>query len=172
MTGRSRILAAVAATTAVLALSACGGASDGAGSADPVSPVTPAAAAAPSGPLVPGAVVTAGEKTPKVVARALKAGKPIVVTFVLGGIADDDAVRAAVRQVSKEGPSARGVVYATFDVAARRDFGDLPARLDVRGTPTVVVIGRDGEVVNVWTGLVDAAILRQSVARAQEAVPR
>lgn len=171
MTRRVVALLAVPAAAAVMALGACGGGSSDTASADPAAAST-ATAAATAGPLVTGSVVTPGESTPRVVSRALKAGRPLVVTFVLGGVADDDAVRAAVREVSRRGPTARGVVYATYDVAARRDFGDLPNRLDITGTPTVVVIGRDGQVVNVWSGLVDADMLRQSVARAQEAVPR
>lgn len=167
---RRPLAVAVLLAGVALTASACGGGGSDV-SADPA-PATPAAAAMPAGPLVVGSTVTPGDDTPKKVARALKAGKPVVVTFVLGGIADDDAVRAAVRQVARKGPTSRGVVYATFDVASRRDFGDLPARLDVTGTPTVVVIGRDRQVVNSWTGLVDADMLRQSVSRAQEAVPR
>jgi hypothetical protein len=108
---------------------------------------------------------------PPAVATALKARQAVVITFVLGGVADDDAVRSAVRAVASKGPTGRGVRYVTYDVSTRRDFKGLPALLDVTGTPTVVVIGRDGAVVNVWTGLVDAEMLRQSVSQAKEAAP-
>gem|GEM_PF-6410635 len=131
-----------------------------------------AAAPASTSPLTPGDLLAPGPGTPPAVARALRAGRPIVVAFVMGGAADDDQVRAALRTVSRSGPSARGVVYAVYDVTRRRDFGSLPALLDVTGTPTVVVIGRDRAVVNVWTGLVDAEMLRQSIAEARQAVPR
>ena len=175
-TGRSRVRRALllggCASLLVLPVAGCGG--EGGSAAGPATPAaaTPVAAAAPAGPLTPGDVLTPGPGTPPVVARALRAGRPLVVAFVMRGSADDDRVRAALREVARSGPGARGVVYAVYDVTRRRDFGSLPALLDVTGTPTVVVVGRDRAVVNVWTGLVDAEMLRQSVALARDAAPR
>lgn len=170
---RNRALLTVLACGALAFAAGCGGDGDSAGAGAATTPAPAAAPAVPvrSGPLAPGDAITPAADTPARVARALRTGRPVVIAFLLGGVADDDAVRAALRDVSTSGPTRRGVEYVIYDVASQRDFGDLPGLLDVTGTPTVVVVARDRTIVNVWTGLVDAEMLRQSVVQAQESAP-
>lgn len=117
-----------------------------------------------------GDAVSPGAKTPKAFRTALSGGRPIVVGFLYGETIDDVVVGKAMRTVQRE-VTGRGVVFLRYDVSKRGSFGDLPTRLGVTETPTVVVIGRDRRIVNVWTGLIDAPMLRQSVAQAKETSP-
>jgi len=161
-----------------IALGTAGCASDdtaGAGQTAPAVTAPGTAAAVPqaparSGPLAPGERISATTDSPKPFATALTARKAIVVTFVLRGIADDDYVEDAVQAVRRNGLG-KGVVFLTYDVQRQKGFGNLPTILNVTGTPSVSVIGRDGRIVNAWTGLVDEKMLRQAVSDAKDATP-
>lgn len=175
---RARALALACTGAAVMALSGCAGddASAGAGETAPVAtappataPVTPAAPAR-SGPLSPGEAIAATTDSPKAFATALKQRKAVVVTFVLRGIADDDYVEDAVDEVRSSGLGS-GVAFLTWDVERQKGFGNLATILNITGTPSVTVIGRDGRLVNQWNGLVDAKMLRQAVSDARDATP-
>lgn len=169
---------AIACTGAALAFAGCAsddGAS-GAGQTAPAvtapagtTPVVPAAKAR-SGPLTPGEQIAATPDSPKAFATALKQHRAVVVTFVLRGIADDDYVEDAVAAVRKSGLST-GVAFLTWDVERQKGFGNLPTILNVTGTPSVTVIGRDSRLVNQWSGLVDEKMLRQAVSDAKDATP-
>ena len=167
----------VIATGAAIAASAilvagCGGGGSGS-SADSAAPsaTAPTSVAAPVAvsAVGVGGTVTAGPTTPKPVAAALKGSGVIVVAFVNKGVADDDSVASAFAQVRSDPHSNRGVAFVEYDVSKDR-FGDLADRLGVTGTPSVAVIGRDRTLVNLWKGLIDAEILRQSIADAQDTV--
>jgi hypothetical protein len=168
---RGTALAAAAALVAVGA-AGCAGGDEGSGAATtPAVTASTAQTTASAGPYAQGDRVVATARTPRPVAAALTAHRAVVASFVLRGVADDDAVAAAVREVRSAGPTSRGVTYVTYDVASGRGYGDLVDLLGVTGTPTVVVIGRDGRVVNAWRTLADAEMLRQSVNEALGAPP-
>lgn len=160
---------------AVLGLSGCfgGGDDDAASSGEPLPEALPLAVAPgvaqPVAAVLPGEVVRPGTTTPKAFSRALTRRRPIVVAFTMPGVADDDAVIAALKAVRASGPSASGVAYFVFSLGQARRFGDLPDLLDVTGSPSVAVIGRDGVLLNLWEGLVDEELLRQSIADAKTA---
>jgi hypothetical protein len=159
--------AALAASAALLATGCMGG---GDSSADAPAPAAtaPAASAAPIAvtPATPGNVVRAGADTPKNVAGALEGSHVVVIAFVVDGAADDASVAEAVREArSAEGGEA--VDWFVYRVGKDR-FGDLADVLGVTETPSVSVIGRDRVLVNQWSGLVDADIVRQSVSDAKD----
>jgi hypothetical protein len=163
-----RLLALAAALAVSSALVAgCGGRS----SADALPPAAtaPAAAAAPVAVAAVdvGGTVASGPETPKPVAKALTGSGVVVVSFVLKGAADDDSVAAAIAAVRADAHSTSGVTFFDYTVGADA-FGDLADRLGVTGTPSVAVIGRDRTLVNLWTGLVDADTLRQSISDAAD----
>lgn len=145
----------------------CGG-GDPAEALQPAAPA-PAAAAAPVAVAAVdvGGEVASGPETPKPVAKALKGSGVVVVSFVVKGAADDDSVAAALAAVRSDARATRGVKFFGYSVGADA-FGDLADRLGVTGTPSVAVIGRDRTLVNLWTGLVDADTLRQSIADAAD----
>lgn len=162
--------AAVAASAALVAGCGGGGSGSSAESADP-SATAPVAAAAPVAvsAVGVGGSVTAGPTTPKPVAAALKGSGVVVVAFVNKGVADDDSVASAFAEVRSDPHASRGVAFFQY-VVGKDAMGDLADRLGVTGTPSVAVIGRDRTLVNLWTGLIDAEILRQSIADAQDTV--
>ena len=160
-----------AAVIALAVVAGCGGSSDAETDAD-AAPETVVAQPAPVfEPAAPGEQVRPGASTHPAVARAIRGPKVVMVAFLLRGAADDDAVREAVGAVRRSAVGGRGVAYFVYDVDAKPTFGDLPEVLGVTETPTVAVIGRDRALTNRWVGLVDAAILRQSVADAKSAPP-
>lgn len=174
---RNGALAATCVSVLAIALSGCGGAGgvdpSAPGAAPATTPVVAAAgpsAAAPTGPLNQGDLVAPGAKTPKPVVAALKSGKPVVIAFLYGGAADEAVVGRAVSKVRRS-VTGRGVRYFVYDVSRNSGFGDLPTRLGVTETPCVAVIGRDARVVNIWTGLIDAEMLGESVASAKDTGP-
>lgn len=171
--GRRRALLGALACAGVVVLAGCGGAGGESAGASDTTATAPATTATPArtGPLAPGDVITPTAKTPAAVARALKSGKPVVISFLLSGMADDDAVRAALRTVRASAPGKAGVQFIDFEVSEQHDFGDLPTLLGVTGTPAVVVIGRDRAVVNVWSGLADVQMLSQSISDALDTTP-
>ena len=165
MTRAGFALAALAASSVLV--TGCGG---GGSSAD-----VPPAATAPTGAKAPiavaavglGGTVAAGPTTPAPVAKALAGSGVVVISFVVKGAADDDSVAAAIATVRADPRSSKDVAF--FDYTVGEDhFGDLADLLGVTGTPSVAVIGRDRTLVNLWTGLVDADILRQSIADATD----
>lgn len=166
---RRRALAALALAGATAALSAgcLGGGGDGSADLPPAGTV-PAAVAAPVAvaAVPPGGTVTAGPNTPKPVVRALAGSRVVVVAFVVDGPADDARVLASLRAVQSE-RAGRAVDFFVYRVGEDR-FGDLADLLGVAGTPAVAVIGRDRTLVNLWTGLTDAEILRQSISDAAD----
>lgn len=161
-----RPLGAATLAAAALFAAGCGGEEQAAAPA----PVTaPAAAVAPiSAPAAaPGDPVRAGSSTPAPVARALAGSDVIVVAFLLPGAADDQAVAAALERVRRGRDGERGVTWFVYRVGRDRDFGGLADQLGVTGTPAVAVIARNRTLHNLWTGLVDADILRQSISDAR-----
>ena len=157
---------ALAASLALIA-AGCGG---GGGTADaPPSATAPAAAAAPVAVAAVGlgGTVTPGPKTPKAVAKALAGSGVVVISFVVKDAADDASVAAALAEVRSDSRARTGVSFFDYTVGSD-DFGDLADLLGVTGTPSVAVIGRDRTLVNLWTGLVDADILRQSISDAAD----
>jgi len=160
------ICAALAASSVLVA--GCGG---GGSSDEAIAPAAtaPAASAAPVAVAAVGlgGTVTAGPTTPKPVAKALAGSGVVVVGFVVKGAADDDSVAAALAEVRSDGRSGKGVAFFDYTVGADA-FGDLADRLGITGTPSVAVIGRDRTLVNLWSGLVDADILRQSISDAAD----
>lgn len=167
-----RLLSACAALAASSVLVAgCGGgggASDAA--ADPAA-TAPVASAAPVAVAAVGlgGTVTAGPTTPKPVAKALKGSGVVVVSFVVAGAADDASVAKALSEVRSDRRATKGAAFFSYTVGKQK-FGDLADRLGVTGTPSVAVIGRDRTLVNLWSGLVDADILRQSISDAADTV--
>ncbi len=162
---RRRALVGVAAVAAALALAA-GCAGDREDEAAPVAPELPSVPIA-----APGEVVRAGPDTPAAVQRALAGSRVIVVAFLLRGVADDDSVGASLREVRRTGAARRGVVFFTYTIGRNGDFGDLAEVLAIEETPAVAVIGRNRRLINLWEGLVDADIIRQSIADARDTPP-
>jgi hypothetical protein len=178
---RLGLVAALAATSALLVAGCGGGGGDSADalpaatapagdSADALPAATaPAGAAAPVAvaPVAPGGQVRAGADTPKAVAKALAGSDVVVVAFLVKGMADDESVAEAVEEARTGAASDTGVEWFVYNVGNDR-FGDLADLLGVTGTPSVAVIGRDRILANLWTGLVDAEILSQSVSDAKD----
>ena len=176
---RARRAALIAAAAlACGALIGCGG--DAAGTtgdtAQADTAVTTAATSTPAHtpqrttPLQPGEAVTASDRSPKAFQRALDAHRPIVVAMLMRGIADEDFVASAINQV-KSSSLGSGVAFLVYDINAEQTFGDLPTSMGLTGTPSVVVIGRDGNVVNAWSGVVDEQMIRQALSDARDAQP-
>lgn len=150
-----------------LAVTGCGGGSDA--SADAPAATAPVAAAAPIAvaSVAPGSPVTAGAKTPKAVVTALAGSKVVVIAFLVKGTADDDDVAAALKTVQSDRLSRNSATFFVYEVGSDK-FGDLADLLGATGTPSVAVIGRDRILTNMWSGLVDAPILRQSISDAAD----
>jgi hypothetical protein len=166
---RRRALGALAlASAAAVLATGCSGGGDGSSADLPPAGTAPAAVAAPVAvaAVPPGGTVTAGPRTPKPVAKALAGSKVVVVAFVVDGPADDANVAAAVRAVRGE-RLARQADFFVYRVGKDK-FGDLADLLGVTGTPSVAVIARDRTLANLWTGLTDAEILRQSISDAAD----
>lgn len=164
-----RIGAAVAASCIVVA--GCGGGGGGSAESPDPAATAPVANAAPVAVAAVGlgGTVTAGPTTPKPVAKALKGSGVVVVSVVVKGAADDDSVAKAVAEVRSDPRTASRVAFFSY-VVGKDTMGDLADRLGITGTPSVAVIGRDRTLVNLWTGLVDADILRQSISDASDTV--
>ena len=166
---RHRHLAAAVAAATVLLTSGClGMGGDDSAQAPPpaaTAPVSAAPVAVAAATL--GGPVRAASGTPKDVAAALKGDDVIVVAFLVRNAADDQSVAAAVDTVRADSRSRRGARFFVYTVGTDR-FGDLADLLGVTGTPSVAVIGRDRSLTNLFTGLVDAEILRQSISDAAD----
>lgn len=165
--GRALCALALASAAAVLA-AGCSGGGDESSAGTPPAGTAPAAVAAPVAvaAVPPGGTVAPGPKTPKRVAKALAGSRVVVVAFLVDGPADDANVAAALRAVRGE-RLARQVDFFVYRVGKDK-FGDLADLLGVAGTPSIAVIGRDRTLVNLWTGLTDAEILRQSISDAAD----
>lgn len=162
------VAAACAAALGATVLAGCG--------SDEPEVVHVPAAAAPT--LVPaatparvGEVVSATDRTPASVRAALAAGDAVVVGILMPGVADDESVQEAIADLRGRTSAAGDVSIFTFTLDKPRAFGDLPDVLDIDGTPSVAVIGRDNTLVNLWRGLVDADLLAQSVDDARDRTP-
>jgi hypothetical protein len=165
---RHRIAAAAVAGSVVLLASGCmgmGGGDEGAaGDAAPPSATAPAAVAAPVAvaPATLGGPVRAAANTPKDVAAALKGDDVVVVAFLNGKAADDAKVAQAVRDAQADSVVSDDTQFFVYTLG-RKKFGDLADVLGVEGTPSVAVIGRDRNLKNLFTGLIDGDILRQAI---------
>jgi hypothetical protein len=162
---RHRIAAAaVAASIALLASGCMGGGDDASGDAAPPTATAPAAVATPVAvaPATLGGAVRAGADTPKDVAAALKGDDVIVVAFLNGKAADDQKVAKAVSDAEADTVVSDGTRFFVYTLG-RKPFGDLADVLGVEGTPSVAVIGRDRNLANLFTGLIDGDILRQAI---------
>ena len=164
-----RIVAVSGACALALGLLAgCGGGASSSSQATPASGVTASAAAMQvSQPTGVGGVVRPSASTPKAFAKAVRSNRAVVAAFLMKGAADDDAVRGFLKEARSAAVSRR-VAFFTYDLRQARRFGDLPELLDVQGTPTVVVIGRNHIVVNVFRGLTDSQLVRQAISAAKD----
>jgi hypothetical protein len=161
MRGARPAAAATCALVAAIALAGCGG--GGSSTAAPPA-AAPIVAPVPPGPLNAGDLVVADVRTPRAITRALAARTAVVVAFLMPGVAEDDLV---ARSLHDARAAATGKVrYFTYRVDQPKRFGSLPDLLDVTMTPTVVVIGRDHRLLNVWRGPVDGTLIGQSIAAA------
>lgn len=170
---RSRRVAAALTAVAValiVAVAASGCAEAGAEPAATASASTTAtgptaggAVPMPLEPVAPGGRVERSPGMPAPVAKALAGNKVMVVAFVLSEPADDRAVARAFRSVRSQPAYRGGVRYFLYRVDRGTGFGDLADLLGVDETPAVAVIGRDRTLVNLWSGLIDAPMLRQSI---------
>ena len=93
----------------------------------------------------------------------------MVVSVVVKGAADDDSVAKAVAEVRSDPRAASRVAFFTY-TSARTRWAISPTASASPARPSVAVIGRDRTLVNLWTGLVDADILRQSISDASDTV--
>ncbi len=160
---RHRIAGAAIAAAIALLGTGCMGMGGGDEAAAPAA-TAPAAVTAPIAvaPATLGGPVTAGPETPKDVVAALKGDDVIVVAFLNGKAADDAKVSAAVRAARGDAVVSEGARYFVYTLGRKR-FGDLADVLGVEGTPSVAVIGRDRNLTNLFTGLIDGDILRQAI---------
>lgn len=163
-----RCLAGMVCVAAVVGFAGCGGGSSSSGAVPAPAAAAPLAPPTPEGVLAIGTEIRPGDSTPKAFTEALRQHRVVVAAFVFGDVADEQFVAQTVKaaRASDQGRSASWFVY---DVTAKNAFGDLAERLGVSGTPAIVVIGRDGAVVNAWNGLVDPPMLQQALRAAQEA---
>jgi len=135
--------------------------------------VTPALAHGQTSDLpgpIPGEAIQLGKDAPASVKKALKANKPVVISFLLPNVTEDEIVRSRLAALQKRSKYAN-TTFLTFRITSASDLGDLPDSLGVRSTPTVVVVQRDNKLSNTWRGLVDQEMIAQSIDDAQSAVP-
>lgn len=165
MTRHRIAAAAIAGAIALLGTGCMGMGGDGdAGDAAVPAATAPAAVAAPVAvaPATLGGPVNAGPDTPKDVKAALKGDDVIVVAFLNGKAADDAKVAQAVRDAQADRVVADGTEFFVYTLGKTK-FGDLADVLGVEGTPSVAVVGRDRNLKNLFTGLIDGDILRQAI---------
>jgi len=166
---RHRHLAAAVAAATVLLTSGCLGiGGDDSAEAPPPAATAPVSAAPVAVTATTfGGPVRAAAATPKDVAAALEGDDVVVVAFLVKNAADDQSVAAAVDAVRADSRSRADARFFVYTVGTDK-FGDLADLLGVTGTPSVAVIGRDRNLSNLFTGLVDAEILRQSISDAAD----
>jgi hypothetical protein len=163
---RLALAAALVASSALIA-TGCAGGGDSADELPVASVPSTVAAPVAVAPVSPGQQVRAGSATPKPVVTALAGSDVVVVAFLVKGMADDESVAEAVSEARSGSRDDTGVQWFVYNVG-KDHFGDLADLLGVTGTPSVAVIGRDRVLANMWTGLIDAEILRQSVSDAKD----
>lgn len=120
--------------------------------------------------IAPGQPIQLGKETPASVTKALKANRPVVISFLLPNVTEDDIVRSRIEALQKS-EKYRGTTFLTFRITSASKLGDLPDVLGVRSTPTVVVVQRNKRLSNTWRGLVDQEMIGQSIDDAEAAVP-
>jgi hypothetical protein len=165
---RTVIIGAVVALLVVVAVVRFAGAGSGGSSTPAVahslgSPTSAPVHVASATPV--GARVQTDAQTPAAITSALRNQEIVVVAFVMKGQADDDAVAAAVAGLAAPQQSIAGVKYVVYDVSQGDHYGDLATILGVTSTPTVVIIGSDGKIANVWTGFVDASVIQAALSQ-------
>jgi hypothetical protein len=101
-------------------------------------------------------------KNPKKAARAVKAGKKVVIFFRNPSGLDDRAVARSVRAVERRSKA----VVLTDHVDAVERYGKLVEDLGVSQTPSVVLIDSRGDA-RLIEGFIDARSLAQAVADAR-----
>jgi hypothetical protein len=112
-----------------------------------------------------GDVVRPVPGTPKALTRALAAHKVVVMAFLDRRAADDASVARSLAR-ARAAMGDRGVRYFTFTLPGPARFAPLGRELGVTETPSVAVVRANRRLAGVWTGLVDAAVLRQAIADA------
>lgn len=164
MTRHRIAAAAVAASIALLASGCMGGGDSASGDAAPPAGTAPTSVATPVAvaPATLGGAVHAGADTPKDVAAALKGDDVVVVAFLNGKAADDQKVAKAVSEAEADTVVSDGTRFFVYTLG-KKSFGDLADVLGVEGTPSVAVVGRDRNLANLFTGLIDGDILRQAI---------
>jgi len=111
-------------------------------------------------------VLEAGPGLPADVARALNAGKVVVLFFYEPAAADDQATKADVRAVRATAGAAAGRVRLFQDIVARiSDYRRAIGGLGISQTPAMVVIDKHRNA-KLLEGYLDAGTIRQSVADA------
>jgi hypothetical protein len=112
--------------------------------------------------------LAAGAGLPSDVARALNAGKVVVLFFYEPAASDDQATRAAVRAARSAANPAAGRVVALFqDVVARiSDYRRLVGALGISQSPAMVVIDRNRKA-QLFQGYLDSGSIRQTVRDAR-----
>ncbi len=170
---RRLIVGAVVALLVIVVAFRFLGSGSGGGTSTPVlgTPLaTPTPAANPTPPVAnptpPGQRVVTDAQTPAAVTGALRNQEIVVVGFVERGQADDDAVAAAIAGLASPQQAIAGVRYLVYDVNTGDSYGDLATLLGVTSTPSVVIIGSDGEIANTWTGYVDASVISAALSAA------
>lgn len=99
---------------------------------------------------------------PRRAARAVKAGKKVVIFFRNPSGLDDQAVAGSVRAVQRSS----NAVVLTDHVDAVERYGKLVEDLGVSQTPSVVLIDRAGDA-RLIEGFIDPQSLTQAVADAR-----
>ncbi len=99
---------------------------------------------------------------PQRAARAVRAGKKVVILFHTPDGLDDRAMRGVVRELDAR----TRAVLLTDDVDAVERYGSMVEDLGVSQTPSVVLIDRRGDA-RLIEGYVDADTLAQAVADAR-----
>ncbi len=160
---RHLILGAAAALVLVALVVRLSGSGSGSGaSANPVPATATPGASIPAqvaSTTAPGARIVTDARTPAAFTTALRNEQVIVVGFVMGGVADDDAVAAALAGLASSQEAVPGVRYLVYNVARGDAYGDLATILGVTDTPSVVVVASDGHIANEWNQYVDAGVI-------------
>jgi hypothetical protein len=107
--------------------------------------------------------LAAGAGLPSDVARALNAGKVVVLFFYEPAASDDQATRAAVRAVRSAGG---GVALFQDTVSRISDYRRLVGALGISQSPAMVVIDRNRKA-ELLQGYLDSGTIRQTVRDAR-----
>jgi hypothetical protein len=107
--------------------------------------------------------LAAGAGLPSDVARALNAGKVVVLFFYEPAASDDQATKAAVRAVRSAGG---GVALFQDTVSRISDYRRLVGALGISQSPAMVVIDRNRKA-QLFQGYLDSGSIRQTVRDAR-----